>query len=185
MIERERKYRMPPEAVDPLRGRLAREGRPVRAGIERDVFFDHPAIGLSQDDRRLRLRMRAEDGMQELTYKSPRRIVGVDKVRAELTAVVAAGPVEPLLAELGFRPVTTVLKRREVYVLGDAEVTLDHLEAHGWFCEVEALQPGADLDQIAFALGLTPRQLEPRTYPEIVGERPGEAVPNASDGVGA
>ena len=168
MIERERKYRLEAEQVDQLRERLAREGHWVRGGAEGDVYFDHPAIHLQQDDRRLRLRFRDQGGLPELTYKSPRELLGVDKVRRELTAVLASGPIEELLGELGFTRIRKVVKLREIYVWGSHEVSLDYLEGAGWFCEIEALQTDADIDGLAYELGLAPRQLEPRTYSELV-----------------
>ena len=170
MIERERKYRIPDGIVSDLRKRLEGEGRWVRGGAEGDVFFDHPNLHLQDEDRRLRLRFRDEGGVQELTYKSPREMHGVDKVRREITAVLVSGPIEELIAELGFRRIRKFVKLREVYVLGEFEVSLDHLEGAGWFCEIEALTPNADIDAMAYDLGLRPRQLEPRTYSEIVDE---------------
>lgn len=170
MIERERKYRLPDLAVPDLRKRLESEGRWVRAGAEGDVFFDHPLLHLQDDDRRLRLRFRDEGGVQELTYKSSREMQGVDKVRREITAVLVSGPVEELIAALGFRRIRKFVKLREVYVLGEFEVSLDHLDGAGWFCEIEALTPVADIDAMAYDLGFRPRQLEPRTYSEIVDE---------------
>ena len=181
MIERERKYRVPDLAVPDLRRRLEADGRWVRAGAEGDVFFDHPNIHLQDADRRLRLRFRDEGGVQELTYKSPREMHGVDKVRREITAVLVSGPIEELIAELGFRRIRKFVKLREVYVVGAFEVSLDHLDGAGWFCEVEALTPDADIDTMAYDLGLRPRQLEPRTYSEIVDEMTtaGEPTPVA------
>ena len=170
MIERERKYRVPDDAVAELRRKLETEGRWVRAGAEGDVFFDHPLLQLQKDDRRLRLRFRDEGGVQELTYKSPREMQGVDKIRREITAVLVSGPAEELLAELGFRRIRKFVKLREVYVIGEFEISLDHLEDAGWFCEIEALTQGADIDAMAYNLGLRPRQLEPKTYSEIVDE---------------
>jgi adenylate cyclase class 2 len=170
VIERERKYAVPDFAVPDLRGRLEKDGRWVRAGAEGDVFFDHPSLHLQVEDRRLRLRFRDEGGVQELTYKSPREMHGVDKVRKEITAVVVSGPIEELIAELGFRRIRKFVKLREVYVLGEFEISLDHLDGAGWFCEIEALTPTADIDAMAYELGLRPRQLEPRTYSEIVDE---------------
>ena len=177
VIERERKYRVLPDHVTPLRERLEREGRWVRGGAEGDVFFDHPALHLQDEDQRLRLRFRDEGGVQELTYKSPREIRGVDKVRREITAVLVSGPIEELLAELGFRRIRKFVKLREVYILGEFEIALDYLEGAGWFCEIEALVPDADIDGMAFDLGLPPRQLEPRTYSEIVDEMSGAGEP--------
>jgi adenylate cyclase class 2 len=170
VIERERKYRLPDLAVPDLRRHLEHDGRWVRAGAEGDVFFDHPNLHLQEEDRRLRLRFRDEGGVQELTYKSPREMHGVDKVRREITAVLVSGPIEELIAELGFRRIRKFVKLREVYVLGEFEVSLDHLDGAGWFCEIEALTPEADIDAMAYDLGLRPRQLEPRTYSEIVDE---------------
>jgi len=181
VIERERKYRIPDGIVSDLRKRLEGEGRWVRGGAEGDVFFDHPNLHLQDEDRRLRLRFRDEGGVQELTYKSPREMHGVDKVRREITAVLVSGPIEELIAELGFRRIRKFVKLREVYVLGEFEVSLDHLEGAGWFCEIEALTPNADIDAMAYDLGLRPRQLEPRTYSEIVDEMTtaGEPTPVA------
>ena len=150
MIERERKYRVPDLSVSDLRKRLENDGRWVRAGAEGDVFFDHPNLHLQDEDRRLRLRFRDEGGVQELTYKSSREMHGVDKVRREITAVLVSGPIEELIAELGFRRIRKFVKLREVYVIGEFEISLDHA--------------------MAYDLGLRPRQLEPRTYSEIVDE---------------
>jgi len=184
VIERERKYKVPDLAVTDLRKQLEETGRWVRAGAEGDVFFDHPLLHLQHDDRRLRLRFRDEGGVQELTYKSPREMHGVDKVRREITAVLVSGPVEELIAALGFRRIRKFVKLREVYVLGEFEISLDHLDGAGWYCEIEALTPSADIDAMAFELGLRPRQLEPRTYSEIVdemseAEEPTPAQPSA------
>ena len=181
VIERERKYRVPEAQVSLLRERLERDGRWVRAGAEGDVFFDHPALHLQQDDRRLRLRFRDEGGVQELTYKSTREIRGVDKVRREITAVLVSGPIEELIGELGFKRIRKLVKLREVYVVNTFEVALDQLDGAGWFCEIEALTADADIDAMAFELGLGPRQLEPRTYSEIVDEMAaaGEPAPVA------
>jgi adenylate cyclase, class 2 len=170
VIERERKYKVPDLSVADLRKRLENDGRWVRAGAEGDVFFDHPSLHLQDDDRRLRLRFRDEGGVQELTYKSSREMHGVDKVRREITAVLVSGPIEELMAELGFRRIRKFVKLREVYILGEFEISLDHLDGAGWFCEIEALTPDADIDAMAYELGLRPRQLEPRTYSEIVDE---------------
>jgi adenylate cyclase class 2 len=170
VIERERKYKVPDLSVSDLRKRLENDGRWVRAGAEGDVFFDHPSLHLQDDDRRLRLRFRDEGGVQELTYKSSREMHGVDKVRREITAVLVSGPIEELIAELGFRRIRKFVKLREVYIIGEFEISLDHLEGAGWFAEIEALTPDADIDAMAYDLGLRPRQLEPRTYSEIVDE---------------
>jgi len=95
--------------------------------------------------------------------------------------VLVSGPIEELIAELGFRRIRKFVKLREVYVVGAFEVSLDHLDGAGWFCEVEALTPDADIDTMAYDLGLRPRQLEPRTYSEIVDEMStaGEPTPVA------
>jgi len=103
----------------------------------------------------------------------------VDKVRRELTAVLASGPIEELLGELGFTRIRKVVKLREVYVWGSREVSLDYLEGAGWFCEIEALETDADIDGLAYELGLAPRQLEPRTYSELVDAMT-EAAPAAA-----
>ena len=103
----------------------------------------------------------------------------MDRDVSAITAVLVSGPVEELIAELGFRRIRKFVKLREFYVLGEFEVSLDHLEGAGWFCEIEALTPSADIDTMAYDLGLRPRQLESRTYSEIVDEmsETGEPTP--------
>ena len=81
------------------------------------------------------------------------------------------------MAELGFRRIRKFVKLREVYIIEEFEVSLDHLGGAGWFCEIEALTPDADIDTMAYDLGLRPRQLEPRTYSEIVDEMSSAAEP--------
>jgi len=59
----------------------------------------------------------------------------VDKVRREITAVLVSGPIEELIAELGFRLIQKFVKLREVDVLGEFDVSVDHLDGAGWFCD--------------------------------------------------
>lgn len=121
---------------DTVRRRMEELGAPLGPRrLQEDRFFQHPQRDLAATDEALRLR--TDEGFQELTYKGPRQATDA-KVREEWNIPVGADPT-PFLEALGFRQAAWLRKHRESARIEACEVTLDHVEGLGWFVEVEAL----------------------------------------------
>ncbi len=111
------------------------------AGITQqdDRFFQHPCRDLVAGDEALRVR-RDGDHM-DVTYKGPQR-GGALKVRTEHAVPVLVDPTD-MLEALGFKVAARLRKRRERFLLDDAdgtlELSLDHLDGLGDFLEIECL----------------------------------------------
>jgi adenylate cyclase class 2 len=164
--EVELKYRCA-EPGDVLRRLEALGARRIGEFQQEDVYFQHPCRDFALSDEALRVRF--SGGVAELTYKGPREHVSEGKSREEL--VVPVGNPEQLLEllrKLGFREVARVRKKRIVFLISGAEVSLDHVEGLGVFVELEDKGAGAmGLREIAESLGLRGPPVE-ETYLEMI-----------------
>lgn len=149
--------------------------------VDVDHYFNPPGRDLRCTDESFRLRRIAATNC--LTYKGPRRDTQT-KSRLEIEVPLAAGDPTAdsalrLLRALGFQPVVTVRKRRQVYQLQregfPIEVCFDDVEQVGAFIELEILTseeqyPAARtvVLQTAAELGLTEK--ENRSYLGMVLE---------------
>jgi adenylate cyclase class 2 len=143
--------------------------------VETDLYFAAPDRDFKQTDEALRLRRIGATNC--LTYKGPRRDTAT-KTRPEIEVPLADGDeaaadAEKLFVSLGYRPVTTVRKRRTVHRLtrdGFAvEVCFDDADHVGRFVELEILADDAQFEaakavllRTAADLGLT--EQETRSY---------------------
>jgi adenylate cyclase class 2 len=144
-----------------------------------DLYFQAPDRDLKATDEAVRLRRVGPKNY--LTYKGPRRDADT-KTRPETEVALADGEAAAaaaarLLAALGYKPVTTVRKKRRVYAFArdgfEFEACFDALEDVGEFVELEII---ADEERYAAAkaallaaaaeLGLT--EPEPRSYLGLV-----------------
>jgi adenylate cyclase class 2 len=148
-----------------------------------DLYFQAPDRDLKASDEAFRLRRIGPKNY--LTYKGPRRDAET-KTRPEVEVALADGDVaaadaERLLTALGYKPVTTVRKKRRVYTFArdrfELEACFDTLEGVGAFVELEILAEEAQYEaakavllSVAAELGLTER--EPRSYLTMVLEQP-------------
>lgn len=138
--EIELKFRLSEPAV--LRDRLRALGaRPVRHDREVNHIFDTHDRSLADRGGVLRVREITTDGVDaattQLTYKGPRENHAV-KVREEIeTTAGDAGKLGLILARVGFRETIRYEKRRETWLAGDCEVTVDELPILGFFGEIE------------------------------------------------
>ena len=146
-----------------------------------DLYLSAPDRDLKATDEAFRLRRIGAKNY--LTYKGPKRDAET-KTRAEIEVPLADGDTtaadtERLLAALGYKPVTTVRKKRRVYHLHragfDFEVCFDSVERVGEFIELEILAEEeryeaakASLLTVASELGLT--EQERRSYLGMVLE---------------
>ncbi len=181
MLEVEVKY--PVTDFGPLERRLREWGaRPAAPINEADYYFNAPDRDFAQTDEALRLRRIGT--ANRVTYKGPRRDPRT-KTRTEIEVPLGDGDqvatdFAQLLAQLGYRAVTGVTKRRQIYALdrdGFAlEVCLDEVAELGLFAELEIQAPEARLDaarevllRLAGELGLT--RMERRSYLELLLEK--------------
>lgn len=114
-----------------------------------DEYFEHPSRSFDETDEALRIRRVAADGQKsdiQLCYKGP-RLDTETKTRAEiecdlsLLAESSESSCRSILLALGFRPVGTVQKHRQVYVFRnlnrDWTMSFDDVSELGSFVELE------------------------------------------------
>ena len=140
-----------------------------------DLYFDAPDRDMKATDEAFRLRRIGD--RNRLTYKGPKRDAET-RTRTEIEVPLADGAevaadMERLLVALGYRPLVTVRKARQVYRFArggfDLEACFDDVELVGPFVELEILAPEeqyepakAVLLRTAAELGLTEK--ETRSY---------------------
>src|SRR5919112_510648 len=176
-IEIEKKYRLRPEQVEPLRVRLIEAGG-VGSGaaeFEENVIYTGP--GLDPARRVLRLRRFAAAGGRALFTFKERDLSGspVKRQREEETEVADAGALASILEALGYRPALVYEKRRETWLVAGAEVVIDELP-FGLFAEIEGEE--ARILEVEKLLGLDGAEAEHSPYPELTlrhGVKKGDA----------
>lgn len=187
MIEVELKYPVPD--WERLRGRLQQHGAQSR-GVHQEVddYFNAPDRDFAATGEALRIRTIDEAAC--LTYKGPKRAT-VAKTRQEIEVPLLPGLTSlelgrSFLLALGYRPVATVRKTREVYTLEQAghavNICLDTVEGLGGFVELEVLADDTTLagaEQVILNLAreweLPPP--EPRSYLRMWLEHQAQAAP--------
>jgi adenylate cyclase class 2 len=144
-----------------------------------DLYFSAPDRDLKETGEAFRLR---RIGLKNfLTYKGPKRDAET-KTRSEIEVALGDGDAtaadaERMLLALGYRPVTTVRKKRRVYTFTrdgfDVEACFDTLENVGEFVELEIIAEEAQYETAkavllatAAELGLT--DIETRSYLGLV-----------------
>jgi adenylate cyclase class 2 len=153
-----------------------------------DHYFNPPGRDFRVSDESFRLRRIGT--INYLTYKGPRRDTET-KSRLEIEVPLAYGDqvadhAEQLLRALGFQPVVTVRKKRQVYQVNrdgfNLEVCFDEVERVGAFIELEILAKEEQYAtarlvvlQTAADLGLTEK--ETRSYLGLVLEAQAQQPP--------
>jgi adenylate cyclase class 2 len=103
-----------------------------------DVYYDHPLRDFRKTHEILRIRVEKPEKLV-LTYKSPvpsRR----SKTRIEYEVNFDDAPsIRNILKALEFKPLVTVIKRRETWKLKDVSIHLDTVNGLGRFVEIEAV----------------------------------------------
>ena len=162
-IEIEKKYRLEPESLEPLRRRLKEVGAEGRgsAEFEENVIYTGP--GLDPARRVLRLRRK---GLRALFTFKERDLSrsAVKRQREEETEVANAEALAAILEALGYRPALVYEKRRETWHVSRAEVVLDELP-FGLFVEIEGEEPR--ILAVEKLLGLDLAEAEHASYPEL------------------
>ena len=162
-IEVEKKYRLNSEQVEPLRRRLKEVGAEGRgsAEFEENVIYTGPGL----DPARRVLRLRRKGDRAVFTFKE-RDLSGspIKRQREEETEVSDAAAMASILEALGYRPVLVYEKRRETWLVADAEVVLDELP-FGLFVEIEGEE--ARILEVEKLLGLDGVEAEHAPYPQL------------------
>ncbi|HSV96596.1 MAG TPA: class IV adenylate cyclase [Spirochaetota bacterium] len=158
---------------DALRARIKSLGGALEGPlIEEDSYFNHPSRDFAETDEAFRIRRTPEGSV--VTYKGP-KIGTISKTRYENEVSIGdADAFAEVLARLGFRPVRTVKKRRELYALEGAHVCLDSVEGLGDFAEIEILsedREGAEKKLFGLAEKLGLSRFERRSYLELLLEK--------------
>lgn len=162
-IEIEKKYRLTPERLGPLRRRLKETGAEGEGGAEFEENTIYTGPGLDPRRRVLRLRRKGERAV--FTFKE-RDLSGspIKRQREEETDVSDARALSAILEALGYRPVLVYEKRRETWRLRGAEVVIDELP-FGLFVEIEGEE--AAILEAENLLGLGDVEAEHAPYPEL------------------
>ena len=165
LIERERKYRLSEADARALETKLRADGATERREIQESIIFraDH----LKKDTI---VRLRTIGDQRELTFKGPKKVKGMDKVREELNAEIGEGPMVEILEEMGFRAVISYRKDSRIFEFEGVLVSVDRLNGIGTFCEIEVPDLDHDLDAVAKDLSLDESSFEPRGYPAMATE---------------
>lgn len=162
-IEIEKKYRLEPGQVEPLRRRLREVGAEGEgaAEFEENVIYTGPGL----DPARRVLRLRRKGARAVFTFKE-RDLSGsaVKRQREEETEVSDAAAMASILEALGYRPVLVYEKRRETWRVADTEVVLDELP-FGRFVEIEGEE--ARILEAERLLGLDGAEAEHAPYPRL------------------
>ena len=114
--------------------------------LEINTFFDTPSGALKTADQGLRLRVERQIGGDYaaaiITHKGPRAHAQL-KMRSETEVEVAdARGAAALLAALGYHPVMSFEKRRQMWSLADCKIAVDELPHLGHFVEIEGASEG-------------------------------------------
>lgn len=156
---------------------IAAGGRLLREVSQDDVYFKHPCRDLRERDEALRLRR--EGGRCILTFKGKRVGAGL-KMREEVEAGVDDGAAAAtMLKRLGFEEAFAIRKRRRVYSMEGAEVSLDSVEGLGEFVEIELIlkegEPGEGLREklhsMAEKLRIPKERLTTESYLELLASK--------------
>jgi adenylate cyclase, class 2 len=137
MLEVELKFAVPD--LNAVRSHLHRlQAHRVGAETEHDLYYNSPIRDFAETDEALRVRYAGPECT--VTYKGPKINIHGAKAREEFNVTVDSGPAfEQILSRSGFSCSAEVNKRREIYTLAEATVTLDDVEGLGTFIEIEVL----------------------------------------------
>jgi len=142
----------------------------VREELQEDVYFSIPL------PKQLRVRKISNLNEAFLTYKEIK-----DPGRNEEFDEIEIGVSDPekameILRRLGFKEDVIVRKRRLVYRLEDVTFELSNVEGLGGFLDIEVISDDVKTAKekiwnVANALGLSEKDVEPRLYQELLKEK--------------
>ncbi len=127
--------KFPLKEPEKLKKVLLKRGSFLKKKVEEDVYFNSPSRDFRKSDEALRVR-RDEEGVT-ITYKGP-KLDEETKTREEIKIKVDSFErAVKLFERLGFKPVRSVKKVRELYDVDGVLVCVDHVFDLGDFVEFE------------------------------------------------
>lgn len=171
MLEIEAKARI--EDKEDIKQRiLDAGGKYVGTEVQSDVYFAHPSRDFANTDEALRIRTVGNKHI--LTYKGP-KLDELTKTREEIEINLGdATSMGDVLERLGFTAVSSVVKTRSHYTLGEYLVSIDEIEGLGCFIEIEkhadSYRP-EELVETLEGLGVGTLQMERKSYLELLLEQ--------------
>lgn len=162
-----------PEATE---ARAAALGRLAGESFKEDIYFRRR--GQNEAVPADRFRLRREDGQAVVTFKNLVEAEGVEVNREIEFGVDDAHAFFQFADRFGFEPFVAKRKQSRVYRIERARVEFNKVEHLGHFieieilCDEEALVPVArtEVARLFTRLGLTPADLEPRRYIQLLQE---------------
>lgn len=146
-------------------------GKPRGRYPQSDVYYSHPCRDFGVTDEALRIR--SQPDLVRMDYKGP-KLDAETKAREELgTFIAKEEEMVKILSRLGFEPVMTVRKDREIILLEGVEVCIDRVEGLDVYVELEICDVDLDagrekLQELMARLGL--EGSERRSYLELLME---------------
>lgn len=173
-IETEKKYRLTKKQRESVRRRLPEIG----ATLQREEFEENTLYsGKSLSVGRSVLRLRRVGNSALLTYKESLPGSSSAKHRREdETRVDDPEATNAILNALGFTVALIYEKRRETWVLGEAEIVIDELP-FGLFMEIEGKE--REIKAVEAKLAVRGLKSENATYPQLTqkhGSRSGKVI---------
>jgi len=108
---------------------------PIGIDTQTDTYFNAEDRDFGKTDEALRIRV--QDGKSFLTYKGP-KLDKISKTRKEVEVkIIDPKNMGQILTLLGFLPVSTVIKKRKNFRIGDFFIALDEVRDLGNFIEIE------------------------------------------------
>jgi len=139
-----------------------------------DLYFCDP------DGTRSRFRIRREGQESRVTIKSKKLHFGGEINREIEFSVGSAEKFEEFALMLGCRRDYAKVKKGYRFVRGGAVIELCEVEPLGWFLEIEKIiavgdekaliSAQAEVRELLFFFGLTPGDVEPRFYSDLMAE---------------
>ncbi|AQS38356.1 adenylyl cyclase CyaB, putative [Shewanella psychrophila] len=140
--------------------------------LEHDTYFDLPDLMLASQNKSVCIREIQPSGIMLWIVKGP------EADRCEAVNINDAVKARSMLKTMGYRQCLELKKLRSIYFLGEFHVTLDRLEGLGDFAELAIMTDDESMLEdyrqqllsLGKELGLSPEQLEVRSYRELQAE---------------
>ncbi|HDO20167.1 MAG TPA: class IV adenylate cyclase [Candidatus Bathyarchaeota archaeon] len=139
MVKMEIEVKLKVERFDWIRKIMREIGAERKGEVEHeDIYYQHPCRDFKKTGEALRMR-KTKDGKFIFTYKEAVKKPKL-KVRREVEVKVEDPfKMEKIIERLGFKRVTTIVKRREKWRYREATICLDEVKGLGKYVEIELM----------------------------------------------
>jgi len=164
------------DSLQEIAARLAELGAEfLQEQLQTDYYLDDANRSLTETDRCLRLRRLQADQTERvfLTYKGAKEQNRLKKRQEMELGIEDAASAQKLFAELGYKQVLVVEKKRRIWRLGRCEVALDELPMLGSFVEIEGPEEGK-IAEVQKNLGLAHLPHITESYASLMANKVGQ-----------